>query len=151
MSHGLLRYDDAAAAVSRLVMSGAARFSADIACLRFAHVQQKKNLVSLDFWRMLKDVRRFGVEAPKVLDDDETYRNMSLGNYLDKHKYSRSFTYNYVLPMCAAIWSVSNKRCLEFSIQVRGAAPGVQHAARAYHLAMPPAGDMHAAAAEGRR
>ena len=67
---------------------------------------------------MLKDVRRFGAEAPKVLDDDETYRNMTLGDYLLKHKYSRSFTYNYVLPMCAAIWSVSNKCCLEFSIQV---------------------------------
>jgi hypothetical protein len=27
-----------------------------------------------------------------------------------QHKYSDSFTYNYVLPMCAAIWSVSNKQ-----------------------------------------
>jgi predicted NAD/FAD-binding protein len=81
--------------------------------------QQKKNLVSVEFWTMLKDVHRFGKEAPKVLGDD-SYRDMTLGNYLDKHKYSRSFTYNYVLPMCAAIWSVSNKTCLEFPIQVRG-------------------------------
>ena len=35
-----------------------------------------------------------------------------------QHKYSDSFTYNYVLPMCAAIWSVSNKQCFAFNIQV---------------------------------
>jgi len=79
--------------------------------------QQKKNLVSPEFWTMLKDVYRFGKEAPKVLDNDK-YRDMTLEAYLKEHNYSRSFTYNYCLPMCAAIWSVSNKQCFEFSIQV---------------------------------
>ena len=38
--------------------------------------------------------------------DNEAYRNTTLEEYLKQHKYSQSFTYNYVLPMCAAIWSV---------------------------------------------
>lgn len=33
-------------------------------------------------------------------------------------RYSHGFTNNYLLPMCAAVWSVSNKQCLEFPIQV---------------------------------
>ena len=79
---------------------------------------QKRNLVSVEFWTMLKDVYRFGKEAPKCLHDEDTYRNMTLGDYLAKHGYSRSFTYNYVLPMCAAIWSCSNQQALDFSVQV---------------------------------
>jgi cyclopropane-fatty-acyl-phospholipid synthase len=78
---------------------------------------QRGNLCSPSFWKMIYDVVRFGKEAPKVLTD-ETYNTMNLGQYLLLHKYSQSFTERYLLPMCAAIWSVSNKQCLEFPIQV---------------------------------
>lgn len=36
------------------------------------------------------------------------FRDMTLGQYLDSKGYSESFKYNYVLPMCAAVWSVPN-------------------------------------------
>ena len=35
---------------------------------------------------------------------------MTLGHYLSSNKYSRTFTYNYVVPMCAAVWSVPNAK-----------------------------------------
>ena len=33
---------------------------------------------------------------------------MTLAQYLVTHKYSRTFRDNYVVPMCAAVWSVPN-------------------------------------------
>lgn len=46
----------------------------------------------------------------QVLEPANThvYRDMTLEQYLQKHKYSKPFTYNYVVPMCAAVWSVPN-------------------------------------------
>ncbi len=48
----------------------------------------------------------------QVLDaaHEREYRTMSLGQYLDQQGYSQGFRDNYVLPMCAAIWSVPNKQ-----------------------------------------
>lgn len=76
---------------------------------------QRRNLMSPSFLAMLRDVIRFGKEAPKVLDPavHHIYRNMTLGEYLAHERYSKAFTQNYVLPMCAAVWSVPNA-------QVRG-------------------------------
>ncbi len=34
------------------------------------------------------------------------YAAMTLGKYLDSNGYSTAFKVNYVLPMCAAVWSV---------------------------------------------
>eukprot|EP00775_Hariotina_reticulata_P004736 gene4736-4986_t len=69
---------------------------------------QRKNFFSPSFLRMVYDVVRFGKEAPKVLEPEQAhvYQEMTLGQYLDSHGYSHSFKYNYVLPMCAAVWSV---------------------------------------------
>ena len=78
---------------------------------------QGRNLCRPSFWKMLFDVIRFGKEAPKVLEDD-TYKTVNVAQYLNRHSYSKSFTEQYFLPMCAAIWSVSHKQCLEFPIQV---------------------------------
>ena len=36
------------------------------------------------------------------------YGNMSLGEYVHQQNYSQVFISNYLLPMCAAVWSVPN-------------------------------------------
>jgi hypothetical protein len=53
-------------------------------------------------WQVLSPVQ--------VLDPEQVhvYRDMTLGQYLDSNGYSEGFKYNYVLPMCAAVWSVPN-------------------------------------------
>jgi predicted NAD/FAD-binding protein len=45
-----------------------------------------------------------------VLDPQlaHVYRDMTLGHYLETQGYSEGFKFNYVLPMCAAVWSVPN-------------------------------------------
>ena len=34
------------------------------------------------------------------------YRDMKMGEYLQQERYSHGFINNYVIPMCAAVWSV---------------------------------------------
>ena len=44
----------------------------------------------------------------QVLDPESAhlFRDMTLGQYLRLNGYSHAFTHNYVIPMCAAVWSV---------------------------------------------
>lgn len=48
----------------------------------------------------------------QVLEPDQArlYAQMSMGEYLKRNGYSRAFQDNYVLPMCAAVWSVPNSQ-----------------------------------------
>eukprot|EP00884_Botryococcus_braunii_P002118 jgi/Botrbrau1/11907/Bobra.0171s0017.1 len=79
---------------------------------------QKRNLLSLSFWRMLWDVVRFGREAPEVLEPGKQveYSHMSMGTYLVQKRYSRTFIEAYLLPMCAAVWSVPNQQVMQFPV-----------------------------------
>ncbi|GLC46603.1 hypothetical protein PLESTB_001222700 [Pleodorina starrii] len=79
---------------------------------------QRRNMASPSFLAMLKDVVRFGREAPKVLEPAvaHIYGDMTLGQYLEKHNYSTSFINIYVVPMCAAVWSVPNAQVLVFPV-----------------------------------
>ena len=65
---------------------------------------QKANAFRPGFWRMLRDIRRFYTEAPRLLDDD-TAEATTLGAYLDENGYSDAFLRHHLLPMAAAIWS----------------------------------------------
>ncbi|GBF87498.1 cyclopropane fatty acid synthase [Raphidocelis subcapitata] len=81
---------------------------------------QRSNALSPTFLRMVYDVVRFGKEAPKVLEPSSaaSYRDVALGAYLDSNGYSQAFRRHYLLPMCAAVWSVPNAQVLEFPIQM---------------------------------
>lgn len=72
--------------------------------------------------QMVWDVVRFGREAPRVLEPahHRAFADMSLGAYLSAHGYSAGFVDNYVVPMCAAVWSVPKA-------QVRARAPAPAH------------------------
>jgi hypothetical protein len=54
------------------------------------------------------------IEASKAAQ----YARTSLGEYLRAQGYSRAFTFNYVVPMCAAVWSVPNAQVLDFPVQM---------------------------------
>jgi cyclopropane-fatty-acyl-phospholipid synthase len=77
---------------------------------------QRSNLCSPSFLRMFVDMLRFNTKARGVLADPQ-YRDMSLGQYLKQHGFSSTFANTYLLPMCAAIWSVPNTSCLDFPVQ----------------------------------
>ena len=65
---------------------------------------QKRNLLSLRFWGLLRDINRFFRTAPKDLAELE--RNATpLGDYLKAKGYGDAFRDDHLLPQAAAIWS----------------------------------------------
>lgn len=73
---------------------------------------QRRNLFKPSFLMMIKDIMRFNREAPASLNNTDA--NMSLGDYLKKHRYNRTFIHNYILPMGAAIWSTDPQKMQHF-------------------------------------
>lgn len=65
---------------------------------------QRRNLVRPGFYGMIRDVLRFGREAPA--DAERAEPGETLGAYLDRRGYGRAFIEHYLIPMGAAIWSM---------------------------------------------
>ena len=74
---------------------------------------QRRNLLRLQFWRMLQEIVSFNSRSHKLLEWSERHR-VSLGGLLDEHGYSKAFQQGYLLPMAAAIWSSSPLEILGF-------------------------------------
>ncbi len=73
---------------------------------------QRANLFRPSFLQMLLEILRFNRQSPQLLSEDSD--EISLGDYLDKGRYSQTFRENYLIPMGAAIWSTSPSKMLEF-------------------------------------
>ncbi len=76
---------------------------------------QRSNLVSMQFWRTLLEIRRFNARAPALLRPGAP--EIPLGEYLRAQGYSRAFTDHYIVPMGAAIWSTRPGLMLKFPAQ----------------------------------
>ncbi|KAF5389210.1 hypothetical protein D9757_003475 [Collybiopsis confluens] len=77
---------------------------------------QAWRLIDPNMWRMLYDVLRFNACAQRLITKwnngtSEAVDTMSIGEYLDKEGYSKSFRDNYLIPMTAAIWSTPPDKC----------------------------------------
>lgn len=68
---------------------------------------QRRNLFSLRFWRLIKDITRFNKHCKKLYADNNIDKTATLGDFLSTHQFSHDFKQNYILPMGAAIWSTS--------------------------------------------
>lgn len=66
---------------------------------------QRRNLFRPSFWRMLKDVVRFNKLGKKLLAQDSPELDMTLGGFLQQHRFGDEISRNYLMPMGAAIWS----------------------------------------------
>ncbi len=75
---------------------------------------QRRNLLRPGFWRMIREIMRFNREAPELLEEDPSGRDIALGSYLSRGRYSREFIDWYIVPMGAAIWSTDPVRMLDF-------------------------------------
>lgn len=81
---------------------------------------QFKNILNFNFWKMIIDILRFGKCAPNVLksENNSKYQNMTLNEYITEGNYSQMFKERYLLPMCAAVWSVPFEEALKFPVYV---------------------------------
>lgn len=74
---------------------------------------QRSNLFSPGYLRMLFEIVRFNRTALADLNA-ERLDGLSLGAYLEKNRFSKKFRNDYLLPMGAAIWSMSTQSMLNF-------------------------------------
>jgi hypothetical protein len=89
----------------RIEYAGAATFAALFA--------QKRNLLRPSYLRMLADLARFYREMSPG-DADRRFAGLTLGEVLERRRYSAAFRDHHLLPMAAAIWSGSTRAMLDF-------------------------------------
>lgn len=78
---------------------------------------QRRNLLSPGFWGMLRDILRFNKEALRDLDEHRIAADTTLDQYLKAGGYGERFILHYIVPMGAAIWSMSMADMLGFPLQ----------------------------------
>jgi uncharacterized protein len=73
---------------------------------------QRLNALRPSFLRMIADILRFNKESRALLAGrDDT---LTLGEYLDAHRYSRAFREQFIVPMGMSIWSATERAMLSF-------------------------------------
>jgi predicted NAD/FAD-binding protein len=79
---------------------------------------QRRNALNPRFLRMLLDILRFSKRAPELLApalaNDPATARLTLGEYLQRGRYSRAFREQYIVPMGRAIWSATEAQMLGF-------------------------------------
>jgi predicted NAD/FAD-binding protein len=73
---------------------------------------QRKNLLSLPFWRMLREIFRFNRASAVLYGSSDL--SLTLGEYLRANGYSELFISKFLLPMGAAVWSADPGQFLQF-------------------------------------
>lgn len=77
---------------------------------------QRRNIISPSFWRIVLDIVKFNKVCKKHIKDGKDTDNITLIEFIKSHKLSEGFTHNYILPMCAAIWSTSLEASANFPL-----------------------------------
>ena len=62
------------------------------------------NIFNREHWKMLSDITRFNGAARVDLEEGRV-KNETLGDYIQRGGYGKSFAEHYLLPMGSAIWS----------------------------------------------
>ncbi|CAM6100434.1 unnamed protein product [Calypogeia fissa] len=81
---------------------------------------QKQNLLDPFFWNLMREIWKFSIDVPRYLqrvEGSETGINPkeTLCEFLDSHGYSKNFREDYLIPICASIWSCSSELVLTLS------------------------------------
>ncbi len=76
---------------------------------------QRRNLLAPRFLGMVRDLLRFYREAPAALSNESD--DVSVGEYLHRHRYGRAFGEDHLVPMASALWSCPPGEVLSFSIR----------------------------------
>ena len=78
---------------------------------------QKRNLFSVRFWHMLRDILRFNQLATGLAQSgNESAMQETVGEFLQRNRFGAGFTEDYFLPMIACIWSCPTEQMLRFPV-----------------------------------
>ncbi|SES63833.1 NAD(P)/FAD-dependent oxidoreductase [Thalassotalea agarivorans] len=78
---------------------------------------QKRNILNVKFWRLLKDILRFNKLCKQLHERGDIDPALTLVDFLNKHGFNDYFRTHYILPMGAAIWSTSLAGMNEFQLK----------------------------------
>ncbi|KAK4732616.1 hypothetical protein R3W88_025604 [Solanum pinnatisectum] len=80
---------------------------------------QKKNVLNLYFWQMIREISKFKQDVTSYLETLENNpdidRNETLGHFIQSHGYSELFQKAYLVPICTLIWSCPSEGVMGFS------------------------------------
>lgn len=76
---------------------------------------QPRNLVSPRYWRMIAEILAFYREARTMPEAHAD--GISLGEFLDRARYSDALVDEHVIPMCAAIWSTTPREMRDYPMR----------------------------------
>jgi predicted NAD/FAD-binding protein len=78
---------------------------------------QRRNLLRPKFLGMLADILRFNRLTTRLAQQGgEHDLDISVGAFLEQHRFSAAFRNDYLLPMVACIWSCPTEQMLDFPI-----------------------------------
>lgn len=77
---------------------------------------QRRNFLSPSFYRLALDIVKFNKLCKAHIEQKRATDNITLIEFIEKNGLSQTFTDNYILPMCAAIWSTSLRASAEFPL-----------------------------------
>jgi predicted NAD/FAD-binding protein len=77
---------------------------------------QRRNIFSPSFYRLVLDIVKFNKVCKAHIEAQKDTTNITLIGFIKQHKLSKGFTDNYILPMCAAIWSTSLEASANFPL-----------------------------------
>jgi len=82
----------------------------------FGLISTLRNIVNPSFYMMILDVFRFNKEAKLFLSlpDSHPDKQLTMGQFLSKRKFSKAFSKYYLVPMTAAIWSATTQGIMAF-------------------------------------
>jgi predicted NAD/FAD-binding protein len=73
---------------------------------------QRLNALRPSFLRMIADILRFNRRSRELLAGNDDA--MTLGEYLEQHRFSRAFREQFIVPMGMSIWSATERAMLSF-------------------------------------
>jgi predicted NAD/FAD-binding protein len=84
-------------------------YSSDVPRGLFA---RRRNLISPFFWRLMWDIFRFNRIAINKLE--RGLGHLTLGQFLQKYKFSKAYIDLHIVPISAAVWSTPSENILDF-------------------------------------
>lgn len=77
---------------------------------------QRTNIFKPSFWMMALAILRFNRITPRHLEQG-LLGGLTLGEFLAAHRFNRHFVEQYLMPICASVWSAPDIRMMEFPME----------------------------------
>lgn len=78
---------------------------------------QRRNILRPMFWRIVLGILKFNKLCKQHAQQNKDFGSQTLYEFLVLHRFHNDFINNYILPMCAAIWSTNLEEIKAFPFE----------------------------------